>query len=594
MALRDLLTRCDREGRRAIIAVNFRSFRLEVDDRPVPVEGAMWSQIAAEGEFRGHPSGPFTFSADVFADLVKNFRAHPSYELDEATKLGRADVIAWDFHHASEEPAALVGVEGAPAQGWVLELEIRKGDEGLELWALTRWLEPARTFVQQGKYKWASVAVWPEATDPVSGARVGWYMSSVALTNDPFIQGMAPLAAHRKGGAITLGTDFLLGEIKFFLGMPETATLAEVQAELAKLRAFAKPGAVPPVGVDVERLVKDLKFLLNLPVLTDADLVFAEVDKLMGAIAATPPAPLPTIPDAPSDSLSPTTTAATTAAQGRYMKDQLIKLARAVGIEVSAAELEDEVRRQVLAARVVDKILAEMSEAEQAKKAIAAMLTALQVEDADGALTRLTDMMTASAELEKAMPALAALKEGAIEAQDEEEEEDVDQVINARGWPAEIKPALMLQRSGNVTLTKEMPWDEFAKAIETKRAAKKAWDEKYPAPAGPADPGYLEQSLTTERTTQHASPVLRALTGGAMGVKVGGAKAAPAMPDQPGGGGLHLQVDKLPGANLVAKCEYYIREQAREAGRELCYDDVNTQAVMLSRELRPKLVASGR
>ena len=41
------------------------------------------------------------------------------------------------------------------------------------------------------------MTMYPNATDPVSGAEVGAYISSVAATNDPFLQGMVPLAASR-------------------------------------------------------------------------------------------------------------------------------------------------------------------------------------------------------------------------------------------------------------------------------------------------------------------------------------------------------------------------------------------------------------
>lgn len=161
---------------------------------------AVWNQIAIEGEYKGHPSGDFTLDAQAFTEIIENFRSHPSYEPNPALRAGGCgEVVAWDFHHASEEPASAVGIAGSPAQAWALDLEARKGADGLiELWALVRWLEPAASYVKEGKYRWSSIAVWPDAVDPKTGEKVGWYMSSIALTNDPFIQGMAPLAATRQ------------------------------------------------------------------------------------------------------------------------------------------------------------------------------------------------------------------------------------------------------------------------------------------------------------------------------------------------------------------------------------------------------------
>lgn len=160
-------------------------------------DGPRWVQIAREGAWEGHPSGSFVFDEAVFDQIIANFRSNPSYQAGP-DGVGCCDVIAFDFHHASEAPATAVAVQGSPAQAWAQELEKRTGADGkLELWALTRYLEPMRTYVREGRYKWTSVAVYLDAVDPVSGAPCGAYLSSIAFTNDPFIQGMEPLAAAR-------------------------------------------------------------------------------------------------------------------------------------------------------------------------------------------------------------------------------------------------------------------------------------------------------------------------------------------------------------------------------------------------------------
>ncbi len=169
-----------------------RTLDAGTDDVPV------WNQVALQGDYKGHPQGSFALNAKTFGEIVDNFRTHPSYAKD-ATGVGCADVIAWDFHHASEGPASAIADRGAPAQGWVQELEIRKGPKGLELWALTRWLDTARTYIRTGAYKWASISFWPNSKDGKTGRTIGTYLSSIALTNDPFIQGMQPLAAERTG-----------------------------------------------------------------------------------------------------------------------------------------------------------------------------------------------------------------------------------------------------------------------------------------------------------------------------------------------------------------------------------------------------------
>ena len=165
-------------------------------------DGPKWCQVAEEGAFLGHPAGPFALDAMVFEEAIRNFRSHPAFEAGP-DGLGCKRVVAWDFKHASEQPAAQLAVSGAPAQAWVLDLECRLGADGrAQLWALTEWLEPARTYVREGKYQWASIAIWPHSQHPVTKADIGWYISSVALTNDPFIQGMVPIAAERSAAPV--------------------------------------------------------------------------------------------------------------------------------------------------------------------------------------------------------------------------------------------------------------------------------------------------------------------------------------------------------------------------------------------------------
>lgn len=158
------------------------------EDKP---DAPVWVQVATEGQYDGYSGGGFAFALQTFEAAIRNFKAHPSYD-------GKTGIVAWDFHHASEMPAASVGTAGAPAQGWVLDLQTRRDASGkVTLWALTRWLEPARSYIKEGRYKWASVSMVLDAIDPVSGRSIGPLLTSVAITNQPFIEGMQQLAASR-------------------------------------------------------------------------------------------------------------------------------------------------------------------------------------------------------------------------------------------------------------------------------------------------------------------------------------------------------------------------------------------------------------
>lgn len=147
------------------------------------VDGPTWIQVAKAGEY--FKSGyPFKLNAQVFTDIVSNFNATTNR------------TIPIDFEHASEADATKgeIPTRGAPAQGWITQLEMREGGESL--WALVDWLPLARSYIKSGKYKFFSPAIRFNARDKTTGKVIGARMTSGALTNNPFLDGMVPLAAR--------------------------------------------------------------------------------------------------------------------------------------------------------------------------------------------------------------------------------------------------------------------------------------------------------------------------------------------------------------------------------------------------------------
>lgn len=140
-----------------------------------------WIQAAIVGEWKGHPAGEFEFTPEVFDEIVRNFKATENRHLP------------LDFEHGTEKENEDLYRSGAPATGWIVELENR-GAAGL--WALVEWLEPGLSYVRAGRYRYFSPAITFDATDPVSGEKIGALMTSGALTNRPFLDGMMPVAAR--------------------------------------------------------------------------------------------------------------------------------------------------------------------------------------------------------------------------------------------------------------------------------------------------------------------------------------------------------------------------------------------------------------
>ncbi len=156
---------------------------------------ARWVQVAVEGEFLGYtlPNGQqgFEFTREIFDEVVANIKGHPSFN-------GTEGIVPWDFDHASASPSTSGArpMVGAPSVGWSSDAEVRAGSGGKsELWMLTEFAEPARGYVKSGQYKWASVVLNFSSIDKVTGKPSGALVSSIALTNRPFIEGMEQLVA---------------------------------------------------------------------------------------------------------------------------------------------------------------------------------------------------------------------------------------------------------------------------------------------------------------------------------------------------------------------------------------------------------------
>jgi hypothetical protein len=205
----------------------------------------VWIQLAKPGTFAGHHQGkPFTLDGKVFQELIANFKAN---------KDGKLPI---DFEHASEMGATdgTIPVMGAPACGWIHDLAMRLDGN---LYALVEWLPTAREYIRDGRYCFISPAIHFNAKDRVSGKTIGAYLSSAGLTNQPFLDGMQPLAARHVPSSIEVqsadiaelvamkGGDFMkrtlrapaeyMPELRAGLGMHELATHDEMQEQLDRL-----------------------------------------------------------------------------------------------------------------------------------------------------------------------------------------------------------------------------------------------------------------------------------------------------------------------------------------------------------------------
>lgn len=279
-------------------AYELRSIKLAAD-MPAPTErdadgyfSRTWIQVAQIGKYKGHPAGPFEFTSEVFDQMVANHEANPN------------GIVPQDYEHSSEAPGASVFQHGAPAVGWIMQLENRDVDG---LWAYVGWVSaPCIEFIRGHQYKFCSPAVVFDATDPVTGDSVGPVLVSCACTNRPFLQGMRPIAArsaetaaiaasatrglsyHYIGDAIK-DRDDLLECLRMVFGLAQLAPESEVAAAVESLANLVASGGSGE-GVDLSDLLGQLRNALRLPALTPAADVIAEVRKGLGSSANPTPA----------------------------------------------------------------------------------------------------------------------------------------------------------------------------------------------------------------------------------------------------------------------------------------------------------------
>lgn len=180
-----------------------------------------WIHVAMEGEWRGHPSGPFVFTRETFAQVVANFEANPN-------------PIPLEYEHPEYG-------QPAPASGWVQKIEARADG----LYALVELTDEAAQWIKEGRYRYSSGVFVFNSVDPVTGESIGVELAALGLTNVPFIRGQHPIRLSRRAApegviAMTFSKEALLAAIDFL--EKDQFTVQELEA--AMHAAAAKDGAL--------------------------------------------------------------------------------------------------------------------------------------------------------------------------------------------------------------------------------------------------------------------------------------------------------------------------------------------------------------
>lgn len=441
--------------------------------------GAKWVMVTREGDFPGYMGGlrPFVFTRQNLEQMVANVKAHASYAVD-ASGVAIGQVIPWDFNHASEaDPTTgALPVQGAPAQGWTLDMEVRAGGNGkAELWALTHFLEPARTYVKTDQYLWASVSVAMNATNVETNQPIGSIVTSIALTNTPVVEGMERLVASdpHAGATVQAGRMFFeaardpsdaINMLRDMFGLLETAGAPEVMAQVAIVQSWIESGTAP-LGTDPEELIGNMRAILNLPALTPQAMVIVEASSSIQALLEeqATAAGVPATAETPGgDGIVPEPLMNMIEAAQRREEihmDELIKVfASLLGVRENEASIKTAVtelaqlRDSLTLAMGLNRdgaaiILAAAKDGVDAKERLLGILSALDVQDPEAALAKIAAGIQSSAKLLEVMPELEGLQAEAAKTEETAIAADVDAQIAAGKAPAALRGALVLQRT---------------------------------------------------------------------------------------------------------------------------------------------------
>jgi|CXWL01.1.fsa_nt_gi phage I-like protein len=141
-----------------------------------------WMQVARTGAFVSTRYGKFSITTTDLAQMLQNFR--------EVTPVPPTR-LPIDYDHMSLDPKK---PGDGIAAGWIVDLELR--GNGHELWAKVEWTAEGAKRVKAKEYQFVSPSFVKDYVYK-TGQKIGTTLIAAAVTNHPFLEGMASIALSR-------------------------------------------------------------------------------------------------------------------------------------------------------------------------------------------------------------------------------------------------------------------------------------------------------------------------------------------------------------------------------------------------------------
>lgn len=149
-----------------------------------------WIQVAVVGEYESSAYGKFSITSDDLRQMLSNFSSGKFPEPPTE--------ICLDYDHLSLKPK---NPGDGKAAGWFKELQLRANDS--ELWARVEWTPGGAEAVKAGEYRYVS-PTFSKTFKNNAGESIGCTLINAAITNHPFLQGMAPMELSMRTGRVAL------------------------------------------------------------------------------------------------------------------------------------------------------------------------------------------------------------------------------------------------------------------------------------------------------------------------------------------------------------------------------------------------------